>query len=191
MGVAMAAFLSASPVMGQEAADLRRDAQDLERRILGKSSEDFYASEDESVVVFSGVMDLGVYDDIDEPAVARALARVDLVFDITAGSVVGEIYEVVQESGDIGGLAGSTLPLEGYMTKQETGGIGIWVSAPLQSVGRATQATKVSFKMELTLRGSEAPRVSYGPVVGELRRSGGVEKQILGAVGALEVGAGL
>ena len=186
---ALGVLVLATPTWGQEAdvGRLRGQAQDLERRIMGKTSENFATAESETVIVVSGVVDLGLFEDQDAPVEGRALGNIDLVIDVEAASVVGEIYNLVAESGEWGGLPGATLPVEGYLTDQGGGAYGVWFSVPMQSVGRATQATRFSMKADLALRGQDAPRVSYGPVAGELRHGAGKRQVVLGAIGSLEV----
>ena len=175
------------PSFGQDSAALIREAQGIEAQILAKRSEVFEAQAEEVVVFMAGIIDLAIAPDADKPPTARAVGRIELVVDVATSTVTGEIYGVVGESGEVGGLEGATLRLDGYMTEPSPGSFGVWVESPMTSVGRPTQATRASLRGDFTLVGQSAPRGVFGAVAGTVRIGSGTPQTLSGAAALLEV----
>lgn len=179
--------MPAQPETNAEVARVLREAEDLERKIQARREQPFAASQSEVVVVLSGVVDLALVDRPGTPPLARLLGYVDLVVDVVAASVAGEVYDLVVESGDFGGLPGEALAVEGHIFDAGSGQVGAWIEAPQRQVGRPTLATRVGLKAELALRGGAAPRVAYGAVAGTFSTPRVGRKALVGAAALWEV----
>jgi len=177
----------AAPLSSPGADKMRAEAEALERKVATRTGEVFGATSDEVVVVLSGVVDLALADRPQSDPSARALAYMDLVIDTITGSVQGEIYGLEVEAGEWGALVGAAVPLSGHMVEAAPGQYGVWVSAPMATLGRPTQGTRMEIKADLDLRGAANPRVGFGPVAGTFTTQGTGRKALLGAVALWEV----
>lgn len=171
----------------QDLGAMRQEGDALAKRIAPRTGEPFATGSEEVVVFLVGIADLAFGPSPQEAPTARALAHLELVVDVVAASVAGEIYGFVPEAGDIGGLEGATIRVDGHMTEVEGGGYGVWLEAPNRSVGRPTQGTRLGIKGNFDLRGSAAPRLAYGPLAGTFSLGSSGRQAAFGAAALWEV----
>lgn len=167
--------------------DMRKDGEDIARRVAQKTGEAFAAGEHEVVVFLVGIADLAIADSPQDAPIARALAHIELIVDVVAATVAGEIYGITTEAGDIGGFDGATLRVDGHMTQDGPTHVGAWFEAPSAPIGRPTQATRVGVKGNLALRGASAPRAAYGPLAGTFSTTALGRKALFGTAALWEV----